>query len=90
MRAKLRPFGTTGGQHGTMGKRAGRNLTQKFLEGLKAGPKMQTFPDLTEGLELYVTPGGTKTFSFRYTLRDGTRRRMNLGQWPALKIEVAN
>jgi integrase len=72
-----------------MPKRAGRNLTYKFIEGLKPLSKMQTFPDLTEGLELYLTPGGSKTFSFRYRLRDGTRRRVNLGRWPGLKLEVA-
>jgi integrase len=72
-----------------MPRRAGRNLTHRFIEGLKPTSKIQSFPDLTEGLELYVTPGGAKTFSFRYRLRDGTRRRLNLGRWPGLKLEVA-
>jgi len=82
-----------------MGKRAGHNLTAKFIKGLKAGPKMRAIPDTTQGLELYVTPqrpdqtgkpvGGIKTFSFRYTLADGTRRRINLGRWPGKTIESA-
>lgn len=83
---KFPPFGTTPGQ---MGKRASHNLTYQLLKGLKAGEKMVTLPDATEGLELYVTPGGTKTFSFRYTLPDGTRRRLNLGRWPGKTIEAA-
>jgi hypothetical protein len=71
-----------GQRSGVVPRRAGRNLTYKFIEGLKPASKMQTFPDLTEGLELYLTPGGSKTFSFRYRLRDGTRRRVNLGRSP--------
>jgi integrase len=63
----------------------GRTLTAKTIESLRPGLKMQAFPDpATPGLEVYVTPGGAKTFSLRYTLRDGTRRRMNLGRWPAM------
>ncbi|MEP6966945.1 MAG: integrase arm-type DNA-binding domain-containing protein, partial [Pseudomonadota bacterium] len=72
-----------------MGKKAGRNLTPKFIDGLKPGAKMTTFPDTTGGLELYVTAGGAKTFSLRYTLPDRTRRRLNLGNWPATTIEAA-
>ena len=66
------------------------NLTAKHIESLRPAERMITVPDgLTPGLELYVTPGGAKTFSIRYTLDDGTRRRMNLGRWPALGLAVA-
>jgi hypothetical protein len=54
------------------------NLTAKMIDGLRAGERMLTLPDdATPGLEVYVTKGGAKTFSIRYTLADGTRRRMN-------------
>lgn len=72
-----------------MGKRATHNLTGKFIAGLKPAFAMKTYPDATAGLELYVTPGGAKTFSFRYTLPDGTRRRLNLGRWPGKTIDAA-
>lgn len=72
-----------------MPRRSGQVLTNRFIESLKAGAKIQAYSDFTSGLELYVTPGGAKTFSFRYRLRDGTRRRINLGRWPSLRLEVA-
>lgn len=63
------------------------NLTQKFIESLKPTDRMQSIPDSgMRGLELYVTKTGIKTFSVRYTLPDGTRRRMTLGRWPALTL----
>jgi len=70
-----------------MAKRTG--LTATFIDALKAGPGMVTYPDTTQGLELYVTKGGAKTWSFRYTLSDGTRRRTNLGRWPGKTITSA-
>ncbi len=72
-----------------MGKRTTHNLTSKFIIGLRPATTMQTYSDVTAGLELYVTPGGAKTFSFRYTLSDGIRRRLNLGQWPGKTIDSA-
>ncbi len=63
------------------------NLTQKLIESLKATDKIQSLPDSAmKGLELYVTKTGVKTFSVRYTLPDGTRRRMTLGRWPVLTL----
>jgi integrase len=63
------------------------NLTQKLIESLKATDKIQSLPDgAMKGLELYVTKTGVKTFSVRYTLPDGTRRRMTLGRWPVLTL----
>ena len=72
-----------------MGKRGGQNLTTRGIDAIKASSKIRAYPDRTEGLELYVTPGGIKTFSFRYTLADGTRRRLNLGRYPAMSIDEA-
>lgn len=66
------------------------NLTAKAIEALRPADRMITIPDgATPGLELYITKGGAKTFSVRYTLPDGTRRRMNLGRWPAVSLASA-
>lgn len=63
------------------------SLTHKLIESLKASDKIQSIPDSAmRGLELYITKTGVKTFSVRYTLSDGTRRRMTLGRWPAVNL----
>jgi integrase len=66
------------------------NLTDKGIRALKASEaRIAIRDDLTPGLELRIGKGGTKTFAIRYTLEDGTRRRMNLGRWPALSLADA-
>ncbi|HVX57289.1 MAG TPA: site-specific integrase [Candidatus Saccharimonadales bacterium] len=66
------------------------NLTAKSIEALKAkSDRYAVRDDSTPGLELRVAAGGTKTFAVRYTLPDGTRRRMNLGRWPAMDLKDA-
>lgn len=66
------------------------NLTAKMIESLKPADRMVTVRDTsTRGLELYVTKAGIKTFSLRYSLADGTRRRMNIGRWPDLSLADA-
>jgi integrase len=66
------------------------NLTARMVESLKPGDRMLTISDAsTRGLEVYVTKAGAKTFSLRYSLTDGTRRRMNLGRWPDLGLADA-
>jgi integrase len=65
-------------------------LTPAFVRQLAAGPRLVAVADDgAPGLELYVTPAGAKTFSVRYRLQDGTRRRYNLGRWPALTLSAA-
>lgn len=65
-------------------------LTTKAVAQLNPGPRLISVPDdRAPGLELYVTPAGAKTFSVRYRLKDGTRRRYNLGRWPALSLDAA-
>ncbi|HEX7945674.1 MAG TPA: integrase arm-type DNA-binding domain-containing protein, partial [Phenylobacterium sp.] len=38
------------------------------------------------GLELRVSPGGRKVWSFRYRNKDGRQRRMSLGLFPAVDL----
>lgn len=65
-------------------------LTSKLVQQIAPGPKLVAVADDgAPGLELYVTPAGAKTFSVRYRLRDGTRRRYNIGRWPALTLSAA-
>ncbi|HEX4197574.1 MAG TPA: site-specific integrase [Caulobacteraceae bacterium] len=66
------------------------NLTDRTIRALTAkGDRLAVRDEGTPGLELRVSKGGAKTFAIRYTLADGTRRRMNLGRWPALSLADA-
>jgi integrase len=66
------------------------HLTARSIEALKPSGRMVTVADDgMPGLELYVTKTGAKTFSLRYTLASGARRRMNLGRWPAMTLAHA-
>ena len=66
------------------------NLTAKAIEALKAGEtRYAVRDDGTPGLELRIAKGAVKTFAIRYSLADGTRRRMNLGRWPAMDLKNA-
>jgi integrase len=66
-------------------------LSDSSIKALRKRGRFYTVPDDgMPGLEIYVTKGGAKTFSVRYTLADGTRRRMNLGRWPAMSLADAH
>lgn len=66
------------------------NLTAKGIEGLKATDKRLAMPDSTvPGLEITVTRRGVKTFSVRYRLIDGRRKRLTLGRYPILTLADA-
>jgi|SRR5579871_1575615 len=66
------------------------SLTERTIRALKPqGSRIALRDNGTPGLELRVGKGGTKTFAVRYTLADGTRRRLNLGRWPALSLAEA-
>ncbi|WP_061930072.1 site-specific integrase [Aureimonas sp. AU22] len=41
------------------------------------------------GLSLRVTPAGAKSWTVRYRLKNGDRKRVNLGAYPALPVSVA-
>jgi integrase len=63
-------------------------LTTKFVEAVRPTPGRQAaYPDVQiAGLELRVSPGGRKVWSFRYRTLEGKQRRMSLGAFPALDL----
>lgn len=63
-------------------------LTTKFVESVRPTPGRQTaYPDAQiAGLELRVSPGGRKVWSFRYRTREGKQRRMSLGAFPSVDL----
>lgn len=63
-------------------------LTTKFVESVRPTPGRQTaFPDAQiAGLELRVSPGGRKVWSFRYRTLQGKQRRISLGAFPSVDL----
>lgn len=70
-----------------------RPLNDRQIAGLKPRvAKQTTVGNLGEpGLTLTISPGGTKSFSFRYSLRDDPqkRRRVKVGRYPSLSLANA-
>lgn len=66
-------------------------LTAKFVESLKGDPKKRTshLDTNVEGLELRVSRSGSKTWSLRYRLQGGERRRMAIGPYPLVSLADA-
>ena len=68
-------------------------LTDKQIEAIK--PSVARFALRDDGrggvagLELRIANGGSKTWAVRYSLDDGTRRRLTLGRYPALGLADA-
>ena len=63
-------------------------LTTKFAEAVRPQKDRQAaHPDgQVPGLELRVSPGGRKVWSFRYRTAEGRQRRMSLGQFPSVDL----
>ncbi len=63
-------------------------LTTKFVESVRPTPGRQmAYPDAQlAGLELRVSPGGRKVWSFRYRTLEGKQRRISLGIFPAVDL----
>jgi len=63
-------------------------LTTKFVESVRPTEGRQAaYPDAQiAGLELRVSPGGRKVWSFRYRTLEGKQRRMSLGAFPSLDL----
>lgn len=71
-----------------MPKRQSVELTRRAIEAARPGEWLwdggaRGIP----GLGLRVTPGGTKTFLFRYRTSSGTQRFVKLGGYPALTVD---
>jgi integrase len=64
-------------------------LTAKRIESAPSGPTRTEIPDgLLVGLYLVVQPSGAKSFAVRYRYA-GQPRKLTLGAFPALSLEVA-
>lgn len=67
---------------------ARNKLTTKFVESVQpTAGRQAAYPDAqVPGLELRVSPGGRKVWSFRYRTEAGRQRRMSLGLFPAVDL----
>ena len=67
---------------------ANPRLTTKAAESARPiKGKQAAHPDAqVPGLELRVSPGGRKVWSFRYRNKEGRQRRMSLGLFPAVDL----
>lgn len=64
-------------------------LTHQQIKGIDPPEKRVTYYDTKEtGLILRVTPGGSKTFCYRYRFR-GKKRRFTIGKFPAVSLSQA-
>lgn len=65
-----------------------KRLTTRFVESVQPTKGRQAaYPDAqVPGLELRVSPGGRKVWSFRYRIIDGRQRRMSLGAFPSVDL----
>ena len=66
-----------------------RRLTVSGIEKLKPKSTLTWLTDgKQEGLQLGITPGGSKTFYYRFRA-DGKSQRERLGRWPELSLDDA-
>src|SRR5688572_4086646 len=93
-------FPISGNQQGTTGRfkphrRATMpitKLTNRFVESAKVKADTEFADTATPGLRLRVQPSGRKSWSIFYDLPTATkrvRRRMRLGDWPAIGLADA-
>jgi integrase len=69
---------------------SGRRFTHRWIEGIKVRKRTDfTDPDV-KGLALRVTPNGSKSWAYLYRRKsDGRKRRVTLGEFPALDLHKA-
>jgi len=63
-------------------------FTDNYVKNLKPEPGKQIEISDTTGLMLRVSPGGTKTWVYRYSF-EGTRRRLAIGTYPPVSLADA-
>lgn len=64
--------------------------TDREVQGLKPAPlRYERTVGRARGLSVVVYPSGAKTFVIRYRADNGTRRRMQLGDYPGLSLADA-
>ncbi|WP_421850622.1 tyrosine-type recombinase/integrase [Oricola sp.] len=67
-----------------------KNLTTRFVETVKVDVRTDFWDDIVRGLVLRVSPSGVKSWTAVYVREsDGAKRRLTIGQFPAIKLEKA-
>lgn len=67
-----------------------RKLTQKLIYTVEPTDRKQRFRDqMVSGLELRITPGGTKSFAVRYRKPDGRQGEFAIGRADAMTLPQA-
>jgi integrase len=65
-------------------------LTADKVERAKPGAALSELADtLSRGLALRISPGGVKSWSLRYRLPNGERKRITLGAYPGMSLAKA-
>lgn len=67
-------------------------LTADNVERAKPSATLTEILDLdpkARGLALRITPAGMKSWTLRYRLETGERKRITLGQYPAMSLSKA-
>lgn len=66
-------------------------LTNRDVEALRRipGKRREVSDDDTPGLSVRVSPSGVKSWMLRYTAKDGRRRKLSLGRFPAVGLSEA-
>jgi hypothetical protein len=73
-----------------MERTAGKRFTSRWIESVRVQERTDfTDPDV-KGLTLRVTPNGSKSWAYLYRRKsDGRKRRVTLGEFPALDLHKA-
>ncbi|MBB3998629.1 tyrosine-type recombinase/integrase [Aureimonas pseudogalii] len=67
-----------------------KNLTARFVETVKVEARTDFWDETVRGLVLRVSPTGAKSWTVVYTSEDdGEKRRLTIGQFPAVPLEKA-
>ena len=67
-----------------------KNLTTRFVEAVKVEQRTDFWDDIVRGLVLRVSPSGVKSWTAVYVREnDGAKRRLTIGQFPAISLERA-
>lgn len=67
-----------------------KNLTVRFVETVKVDVRTDFWDETVRGLVLRVSPTGAKSWTVVYSREaDGEKRRLTLGQFPAIPLEKA-
>lgn len=65
-------------------------LTNEGLKALKPKEKQYSVSDdKFAGLSVRISPGGTKSWQYRYRTRTGRQRRISIGTYPAISLKDA-